>query len=256
MKKNLSRIYMGLVFIFLYAPIVVLIIFSFNESKSRGSWDGFSLKWYAALLEDRQILKAMYYTIAVAVLSAVISTVVGTAAALGISNMKPLAGKTVMNISYIPVVSPDIVMGISLMILFIFSKIKLGFPTLLAAHITFNLPYVVLSVLPKINQLDKNLYEAALDLGASPGEAFRKVILPQLKPGIFTGALLAFTLSLDDFVVSFFTTGSGVNTVSIVVYSMARLGISPKINAISTIMFTLVISLLIIIYKRSREDIL
>ncbi|HLV09894.1 MAG TPA: ABC transporter permease, partial [Halanaerobiales bacterium] len=197
---------------------------------------------------------ALYYTMIIAVLSAVLATVIGTAAAISIHNMRRLKKKIVMNITYIPVVNPEIVTGLSLMLLFIFTNFQLGFISLLLAHITFNIPYVILSVLPKLKQLDKNLYEAALDLGATPLYAYRKVILPEIMPGIVTGLLLAFTLSVDDFVVSFFTTGSGVSTLSIIVYSMARRGINPKINALSSLLFLTVLILLVIVNFRSNEN--
>ncbi len=254
MKKMIKKLYLFLIFAFLYAPVLTLIIFSFNNSKSRANWDGFTLKWYAALFRDRQIMTSLYYTLLIALLSSLIATIAGTAAAVGIFNMKKVLRSLVMNVTYLPVLNPDIVTGISLMILFIFIKLNLGFLTLLLAHITFNIPYVILSVLPKLKQLNKHLYEAALDLGAEPVKAFFKVILPEIMPGIVTGFLLAFTLSLDDFIISFFTTGSGVSTLSITVYSMARLGINPKINALSTLMFAAVLGLLLIINKRSTSN--
>lgn len=252
--RFLKRFYTSLLFIFLYAPIIVLIVFSFNNSRSRGSWDGFTLKWYVELFQDRQILSALYYTLVIAVLSSIIATAIGTAAAIGIHNMKKLPRAVVMNLTYLPVLNPDIVTGIALMLLFIFVKLKLGFISLLLAHITFNIPYVILSVLPKLKQLNKHLYEAALDLGASPGYALRKVIIPEIMPGIITGFLLAFTLSLDDFVISFFTHGSGISNLSITIYSMARRGINPKINALSTLMFVSVLLLLILVNKRMSKD--
>jgi len=199
-------------------------------------------------------MKALYNTVIIAVLSSAIATVIGTAAAIGIHNMKKLKRKIVMNLTYIPVVNPDIVTGLSLMLLFIFTNFRLGFISLLLAHITFNIPYVILSVLPKLKQLDKNLYEAALDLGATPLYAYRKVILPEIMPGVITGLLLAFTLSIDDFVISFFTTGSGVSTLSIIVYSMARRGINPKINALSTLLFITVLLLLVIVNIRTSGE--
>lgn len=252
--RFLKRFYSFIIFFFLYAPIIVLIIFSFNNSKSRANWDGFTLKWYAQLFRDDDIMKSLYYTVVIAVVSSLFATIIGTAAAIGIHNMKKLKKAIVMNLTYLPVVNPDIVTGISLMILFIFVKLQLGFVTLLLAHITFNIPYVILSVMPKLKQLNKHLYEAALDLGATPLHAFWKVILPEIMPGVVTGALLAFTLSLDDFVISFFTTGSGVSNLSIMIYSMARRGINPKINALSTIMFVTVLLLLIIVNKRMSKD--
>ncbi|HOQ07954.1 MAG TPA: ABC transporter permease [Clostridiales bacterium] len=252
--KVLKKIYLIIIFVFLYAPVLTLIVFSFNDSKSRGHWGGFTLKWYGQLFKDRQVMSSLYNTIIIALLSALVATVAGTAAAVGIHNMKKVQKSFVMNLTYLPVVSPDIVTGISLMILFVFIRLDLGFTTLLLAHITFNIPYVVLSVLPKLKQLNKHMYEAALDLGAKPLYAFFRVILPEIMPGVVTGFLLAFTLSLDDFIISFFTTGSGVSTLSITIYSMARLGISPKINALSALMFIVVLVLLLIVNKRSTVN--
>ncbi len=251
MKNTVKKLYLFIMYAFLYAPVIILIVLSFNGSKSRAHWDGFTLKWYGELFRDKQILSSLYYTIAVALLASFIATIMGTAAAVGIHNMGKLKKSMIMNLTYLPVLNPDIVTGISLMILFIFLHLKLGFLTLLMAHISFNLPYVILSVLPKLKQLNRHLHEAALDLGATPLFAFRKVILPEIMPGIITGALLAFTLSLDDFIVSFFTTGSGVSTLSITIYSMARRGINPKINALSTIMFVTVLVLLLLINRRT-----
>lgn len=197
---------------------------------------------------------SLKYTIIIAILSAIISTIIGTISAIGISNMKRIPRGIVMNISYLPVLNPDIITGVSLMILFIFANMTFGFTTMLIAHITFNIPYVILSVMPKIKQLDPHIYEAALDLGASPTYAFWKVILPQLMPGIVTGFMLAFTLSIDDFVISFFTTGVGVPNLSITVFSMARRGVNPKINALSTLMFMSVLILLVIVNIRMSRD--
>ncbi len=251
----IKKFYSFLIYLFLYAPIFILIVFSFNNSRSRGSWGGFTLKWYKALFSDSQIMSALYYTIAIAVASSIIATIIGTAAAIGIHQMKRKQKSVIMNLTYIPVLNADIVTGISLMILFIFIKLKLGFLTLLIAHVTFNIPYVILSVLPKLKQLDNNLYEAALDLGATPSYALWKVIIPEIMSGIITGGLLAFTLSIDDFVISFFTTGSGVSNLSITIYSMARRGIKPQINALSTIMFVTVLALLLIINLRTNRNI-
>ena len=249
-----KRIYTFLMFLFLYAPIVTLMIFSFNESRSRGKWTGFTLRWYKELFYDSVIKNAFYYTIVIAILSAIISTIIGTIAAVGIHNMNFLGKKIVLNINYLPILNPEIVTGVSLMTLFIFSKLELGFATMLLAHITFCIPYVVLAVLPKLRQLNKHLAEAAMDLGATPYYAFRRVILPEIMPGIVTGALIAFTLSVDDFVISFFTAGKGVSNLSIAVYSMARRGINPRINALSTLMFLGVLSLLLIINKRTTGE--
>lgn len=252
--KFIQRFYASLIFIFLYAPIAVLIIFSFNESKSRAHWTGFTLNWYVELFKDNVIMSSLQYTLLVAILSSVIATAIGTAAAIGIYNMSRLPKMLAMNVTYLPVLNPDIVTGISLMLLFIFIKIPLGFFSLLLAHITFNIPYVILSVLPKLKQLNSNIYEAALDLGSSPAYAYRKVILPQIMPGIITGFLLAFTLSIDDFIVSFFTTGSGVSNLAITIYAMARKGINPKINALLTLMFGFVLGLLILVNSRMSGE--
>ncbi|WP_432408481.1 ABC transporter permease [Wukongibacter sp. M2B1] len=253
--RSIKRFYSFSIYLFLYAPILILIVFSFNDSRSRGSWGGFTLKWYKALFSDSQIMSALYYTVAIAVASSIIATIIGTAAAIGIYQMKRKQKSVIMNLTYIPVLNADIVTGISLMILFIFIRLQLGFLTLLIAHVTFNIPYVILSVLPKLKQLDNNLYEAALDLGATPSYALWKVIIPEIMPGIITGGLLAFTLSIDDFVISFFTTGSGVSNLSITIYSMARRGIKPQINALSTIMFITVLALLLIInFRTNRKE--
>lgn len=257
MKKSkldiISKIYSTLILLFLYAPIVVLIIFSFNSSKSRGTWGGFTLKWYVEMFNDSQILKALYYTIIIAVLASIISTICGTVAAIGIHNMKKKPKALLLNINNIPVLNPDIVTGVALMILFITVGMQLGFGTVLIAHLVFDIPHVILCVLPKLRQLDDNLYEAALDLGANPVQAFFKVVLPEIMPGIISGAIMAFTLSLDDFVISFFTTGNGVTNLSIAIYSMARRGINPKINALSTLLFISVLSLLFLINKRDAK---
>ena len=249
-KRHISASYLAVVFVFLYAPIAVLIVFSFNAARSTSNWGGFSLNWYKALFEDRQIMKALYYTLLIAVLSALISAVAGTAAAVGIHRMKPRIRRVFLALNNVPVLNPDIVTGISLMVLFTALHLTLGFGSLLLAHITFNIPYVVLCILPKLRQLPAEVTEAAMDLGATPLYAFFRVVIPEIAPGIFTGLLIAFTLSIDDFVISFFTTGSGVNNLSIVVYSMARRGINPKINAVSTLLFAAVFILLLIINKR------
>jgi spermidine/putrescine transport system permease protein len=252
--RFIKRFYVGLVFFFLYAPIIILMIFSFSDSKFRGHWGGFTLRWYVELFRDREIMSALYYTVLIAVLASLIATIIGTIAALGIHNMGKVGKNVIINLSYLPMLNPDIVTGISLMILFVFAKIERGFVTLLLAHITFNIPYVIFAVMPKLKQMNKHLYEAALDLGATPSYAFRKVILPEIMPGVITGLILAFTLSIDDFVISYFTTGAGVSNLSIVIHSMARLGINPSINALSTLMFVTVLLLLLIVNKRSSNN--
>lgn len=252
--RRLKQFYLGFMLAFMYAPIALLIVYSFNASKSRANWTGFTFDWYIALINDPEISKALYNTLTIAVLSSAISAVIGTAAAVGADAMRGIKKSLIMAVTNIPVVNPDIVTGVSLMILYIavfrfFPGLKLGYGTLLLSHVAFNTSYIILSVLPKLRQMDDNLYEAALDLGATPAAGFFKVILPEILPGIVTGALLAFTMSLDDFVVSFFTTGSGVSNLSILIYSMARRGVNPKINALSTIMFVVVLLLLYIINR-------
>lgn len=252
-KKTMKRIYTILMFLFLYAPIVVLIVFSFNSEKTTASWTGFSLNWYRQLFQDRQIMKALYYTISIAVLASIISTIIGTFAAIGIYKMKKKPRKLILAANKIPILNPDIVTGVAIMILFKTIRLDFGFLTLLIAHITFDIPFVILSVFPKLRQLPKNIVEAALDLGATPFYALRKIIMPQIMPGVITGFLIAFTMSIDDFVISFFTTGKGVTNLSIVIYSMARRGINPKINALSTLMFVIVLTLLLIINFRDSK---
>ena len=253
MKKTLKGVYLSLMLIFLYAPIVVMIVYSFNASKTRARWGGFSLRWYEELFRSRQIMDALSTTVSIAVFAALVATVLGTLAAIDIHAMKSKPAKVLINISYLPMTMPDIVTGVSLMLLFVFSRFPLGYWSMLMAHITFDTPYVLFSVLPKLKQMNVNLYEAALDLGCTPMQAVRKVILPQIMPGVFTGALLAFTMSLDDFVISYFTTATESN-LSILVYSMARRGIKPTINALSALMFVVVLVLLLLINRRSKLE--
>jgi len=253
MVKFLKRFYLSLIFVFLYAPILVLIVYSFNESKSRGHWGGFTLKWYGELFRDRDIIKALYYTFLVALLSSIISTVIGTFSAIGIHNFGIFGKNIALNINYLPVLNPDIVTGVALMTLFISMNMRLGFLTMLISHTVFNIPYVILSVLPKLKQMNKHMTEAALDLGATPSYALRKVIIPEIMPGVITGALIAFTLSIDDFVISFFNTGSGVTNLSILVYSMAKRGVKPSINALTTLMLLTVVILLLLINRRTTK---
>lgn len=251
----LKRSYVALIFGFLYIPILVLILFSFNASKSRGVWEGFTFKWYEALLDSSDILNALYNTLSIAVIASVVATFIGTLAAFAMyKDMRRLEKQIVMNLTYLPVLNPDIVTGISLMLLFIFVKMDLGFGSMLLAHIIFSVPYVILTVLPKLQQFDKSIFEAALDLGATPAYAFRRIVLPDIMPGIITGALFAFTLSIDDFVISFFTTGSGINNLSILIYSMARRGIHPTINALSTLLFLTVLVLLLAVNFQMARD--
>ena len=234
-------------YIFLYAPIVSLAIFSFNDSKSMAKWNGFSLRWYQELFQNERILDALYYTLIIAVIASIIATIVGTITAIGIHKMtqRKLKG-LLLNINYLPVLNPDIVTGVALMSLFVFIRLEFGFKTMLLSHIVFDIPYVILSVLPKLKQLPPNIEDAAMDLGATPWYALRKVVLPQIKPGIVSGMIMAFTMSIDDFVISFFTTGNGVSNLAIEVYSMTRRGLTPEINALSTLMFVSVLILLIL----------
>lgn len=254
-------IYLVLIFVFLFAPIAVLIYFSFNSGKSTAVMDGFSLRWYRELFRDEMTLGALKNTVVLAITSTVISTILGTAAAYGISRMKNRYIKSlVMNATNIPLMNPDIITGISLMLLFVFAGTLIGldpilsFRTLLIAHITFSLPYVVLSVLPKFRQMDRSLPEAALDLGCTPVQSFFKVELPEILPGIFTGAIMAFTLSLDDFVISYFTKGSDFQTLPILIYSMTKKTVTPKIYALATIIFFTILLLLILSNFISTKD--
>ncbi len=259
-NKNpvIAKVLNILVFLFLYLPIAVLIVFSFNDSKSRTVWSGFSLHWYEELFHDEEILSAFSTTITVSVLAAVIATVLGTAAAIGFHSMKRKPRHLLMTINNIPMTNADIITGVSLMLLFVFTGnllgFSLGFGTLLVAHITFNIPYVVLAVLPKLRQLNPNLGEAAMDLGATPWQAFWKVLMPELRPGILNGLLIAFTLSIDDFVISYFTAGSEVATLAMQIYAMTRKRISPEVNALSTILFVTVLTLLLIVNFREMHQ--
>ncbi|MDR1774505.1 MAG: ABC transporter permease [Clostridioides sp.] len=229
------------------------MLFSFNDSRFMSSWNSFTLKWYFQLFQNQNIMRALYYTVLVAIVASVISTIVGTISAIGIQKMKKKHKKLILNINYIPVLNTEIVTAVALMSLFIFFKIEFGFATMLLAHITFCIPYVILSVLPKLKQLPENLEEAALDLGATPMYAIWKVVLPQIKPGIISGFLIAFTMSIDDFVISFFNTGNGVTNLSIEIYGMARRGIKPEINALSTLMFVTVLILLFLSNRKRSQ---
>lgn len=249
-----GRIYLFLIFVFLYGPIATLMVLSFNESKFRGRWGGFSLKWYESLFSSREIMEALWTTLLLAFLSALIATVLGTAASFAMNRMKRLPKMILMTVTNIPMLNADIVTGISLMLLFIALRYRMGFSSVLLAHITFNLPYVVLSVLPKLKQINKSVYEAALDLGASRGYAFIKVIFPDILPGILTGFLLSFTMSLDDFVITHFTKGMGIDTLSTKIYAEVRKGIKPEIYALSTIMFVAVFILLVMINRKNGKN--
>ena len=254
MMKFLKKFYLGLIMVFLYIPIVVLIIQSFNKGESRANWEGFSLHWYGELLHDERILNALSVTLSIAVIAMIVSTILGTLAAIGIHAMKKRPQALMMTLTNLPNTMPDIVTGISLMLLFLFTKVERGYVTMLLAHITFDTPYVILSVLPKLKQMNRHTYEAALDLGATPTYALFRVIIPQCKQGIITGAMLAFTLSLDDFTISYFTTSPLVQNLSTLIYSAARKGIEPSLNALSALMFVALLVLLLIVNRRTAED--
>lgn len=249
-KRFFERFYIIIILLFLYAPIVILIALSFNSSKSRSKWGGFTLKWYQELFQNENIMNALYTTLVIAFVSAFVATLLGTAAAIAMNSMKKTPRSILIAITNIPMLNADIVTGISLMLVFVALKFTLGFTSVLLSHITFNIPYVILSVMPKLRQLNNHTFEAALDLGASPVYAFFKVILPDIMPGIMTGFLLAFTMSLDDFVITHFTKGPEINTLSTIIYSEVRKGIKPEIYALSTLMFMTVLLLLIFINRR------
>ena len=254
MKRFFDRFYLLLVFLFLYAPIFTLMLFSFNDDKSRVVWHGFTLDWYAELFRDSTIIGSLYVTLIVAFVSAFFATILGAAAALGIHCMGRRAKGIYLTVNSIPMSTSDTIMGVTFMLLFALLALDKGYLTLILAHTTFSVPYVVLNVMPKLRQLDKNAYEAALDLGATPSQALHKVILPEIRPGIVTGAIMAFTISVDDFVVSYFTAGTTSQPLSVVIYSMTRRRISPKINALSTLLFLAVLILLVIINFRQSRD--
>lgn len=254
----LGRAYNALILLFLYAPIFVLVAFSFNSAKSRTVWSGFSLEWYRQLISDSSVLNAFYTTIAVSVIAAAVATIAGTVAAVGFHYMRRRWRAPLMQISNIPLINADIITGVSMSLLFVSLgaalKFELGFATLLIAHITFNIPYVILSVMPKLRQLDNNLVDAACDLGCTWMKAFLKVVIPEIMPGIINGMIIAFTMSVDDFVISYFTAGGNVMTLSMKIFAMTRKRISPEINALSTILFLTVLALLIVINVREMRQ--
>lgn len=259
MVKNkttgLQKFYMFLVYAFLYAPIVVLMVFSFNESKTRGNWTGFSLNWYQELFRDRDILAALRNTLIIALVATIIATILGTLAAVGFTEFKKNRRKALLAINEIPVLNPDIVIAVGLMVLFTATKLPLGMLTVIISHVVFMTPYVILSILPKLKMMDRNLSEAAMDLGATPIQTLFLVIIPEIKQGIIAGAMMAFTLSIDDFVITFFTKGQGLNTISTLVYAMARRGINPAINALSTLMFVVTLGLLVLVYIKTDNGV-
>lgn len=253
MRNILKKIYITLIFIFLYAPIATLIVLSFNASKTRAKWGGFTLKWYKELFENEIILQALYNTLIIAILSALIATVIGTIASISINGMKKRNRAIFMGITNIPMLNAEIVTGISLMLLFISVGAKFGMLTVLLSHITFNIPFVILSVLPRMKQLNPSTYEAALDLGASHITAFFKVVFPDILPGIMSGFLMSFTMSLDDFIITHFTKGPGLDTLSTKIYTEVKKGIKPEMYALSTLIFVSVIVLLFLVNMPSKE---
>lgn len=257
MKKIISKIYIALLFVFLYAPIVVLIIYSFNDGKTT-VWQGFTFKWYTQLFADKQIMQSLGNTLLVAVLASVIATALGTCAAIGIYNFKSVQRKITLTCSNIPIINPEIVTGVSLMLMFTFLGVllnfEMGFWTVLLSHICFCTPYVILNVTPRLRRMDKSIYEAALDLGCNKWQAFTKVVIHEIMPGIISGLMISFTYSLDDFVITYFTRGSKFQTLPIQIYTMLRKRISPKINALSTLLFIVVLAILIAVNIKSSRD--
>ncbi len=251
-RKSIERIYLAVIFLFLYLPILVLIVLSFNDSKSRVVWGGFTFKWYASCFTDETIMNALFTTLQITLVAAVVSTIIGTLGAIGIHAMKRRNRSIMLGATNIPMLNADIVTGIAMMLLFV-KFTNLGFVTVLIAHITFDIPYVILNVLPKLNQASRYTYEAALDLGASPLYAFWKITWPEIKSGVFSGFLMAVTMSLDDFSITFFTKGAGVNTLSTMLYTELRKGIRPELYALSTLLFLLAFLLLLMMNYRSNK---
>lgn len=247
MRNAAKKIYIGLIILFLYAPIGTLMVLSFNASKTRAKWGGFSIKWYIALFQNEEILRALVNTLLIALLSSLVATMIGTIACIAMTGMKRQAKSILMGITNIPMLNADIVTGVSLMLLYISLGIRFGMGTILLSHITFNIPYVILSVMPRMKQLNPSTFEAALDLGSSHINAFFKVVFPDLLPGILSGFLMAFTMSLDDFIITHFTKGVGVDTLSTKIYTEIKKGIKPEMYALSSLIFVTVLTLLILI---------
>ena len=251
--KKLRKAYIALIMAFLYAPIVLLILYSFNDSKSRASWGGFTLRWYKELFSDAAIMSALGTTLSIGVLAAVISTILGTVGAIALYQMKRAPRKVLLSIVNLPMLNSEVVTGVSLMLLYAMANIQLGYLTLLLSHVAFCVPYVVLSVMPKLRQMDKALPEAAMDLGCTPFRAFLKVELPEILPGVLTGMIMAFTLSLDDFVISYFTSGNGFQTLPIRIYNMTKKTVTPKMYALATIIFFVILALLLLTNLSDNE---
>ncbi|MBQ0005052.1 MAG: ABC transporter permease [Clostridiales bacterium] len=254
MKKALSSIYIIIIMLFLYLPIFALMVLSFNEAKSMAVFTGFSLNWYVELFNSRLIMYAVVNTFTIAIISATVATIIGTAAVVGLDAMRPKTQNVILAANNIPMLNADIVTGISLMLFFLILRVPQGYMTILFAHITFSIPYVVLSVRPRMNRKTDRLFEAAMDLGASRKYAFRKVVLPELRPGILSGFLLAFTMSVDDFIITYFTKGAGINTISTIIYSQVKIGIRPSLFALSTIIFVVAFVALLIVNIKSKKQ--
>jgi spermidine/putrescine transport system permease protein len=253
-KRGLQKFYIALIFVFLYAPIVTLVVLSFNDSRTRAKWGGFTFKWYGALFQNDAIMQALFNTLSIALISAIVATVIGTIACVAIMRMKKTNRTVVIGITNIPMLNADIVTGIALMLLFISLGFRFGYGTILLSHITFNIPYVILCIMPKMRQLNPSTYEAARDLGASPMYSFIKVVLPDIMPGIIAGFLMAFTMSLDDFIITHFTKGPGVDTLSTKIYSEVKKGIKPEMYALSTIIFVSVLLLLWLVNRIPEQQ--
>ncbi len=253
MKNFLKKFYIGLIIIFLYAPIVTLMVLSFNASKTRAKWGGFTTKWYVDLINNDVIMQALWNTLSIAFLSALIATIIGTICCIAMTSMSKRSRTILMGIANIPMLNADIVTGISLMLLFISLGVRFGYGTILIAHITFNIPFVILSVMPRMKQLNPHVFEAALDLGASHIKAFFKVVFPDILPGVFTGFLMAFTMSLDDFIITHFTKGAGIDTLSTKIYTEVKKGIKPEMYALSTLIFVSVIILLLLVNRIPKK---
>lgn len=253
-KKTISRIYMALIFLFLYLPIMVLVVLSFNNSKSRVKWGGFTTQWYISMFQNKNIMDAFTMTLQITLTASVLATIIGTLAAIGIQAMRRKGTAILLGATNIPLLNADIVTGISMMLLFV-RFTKLGFSTVLIAHLTFDIPYVILNVLPKLNQTSRSAYEAAMDLGATPLYAFYKIVWPDIRSGVFSGFLMAVTMSLDDFSITYFTKGAGVNTLSTMLYTELRKGIKPEMYALSTLLFVIALILLFIMnFRSSRKN--
>ena len=248
-RNTAKKIYIVLIFIFLYAPIATLMVLSFNASKTRAKWGGFTFKWYISLFQNEDILSALSNTLSIALIASVVATVIGTAACLAIMSLKKRGRALILGITNIPMLNAEIVTGISLMLLFISMGLKFGFGTILLSHITFCIPYVILSVMPRMQQLIPSTYEAALDLGAGPVYGFFKVVFPDILPGVLSGFLMSFTMSLDDFIITHFTKGAGVDTLSTKIYTEVKKGIKPEMYALSTIIFLTVLVLLLLVNR-------